>query len=65
MKNELWAIIVITMGFLGFMMGYSVPPFLEVGFGTGEVQTGSGSGPSEQELMDQYLKMLEENSSSE
>ena len=32
-KKNLWMVIIIVAGFLGFMMGYSVPPFLEVGFG--------------------------------
>ncbi|KPK00727.1 MAG: hypothetical protein AMJ60_00310 [Desulfobacterales bacterium SG8_35] len=32
-KNTLWIVNLIVIGFLGFMVGYSVPPFLEVGFG--------------------------------
>jgi hypothetical protein len=32
MKKSLWVIIVIVAVFLGFMMGYSFPPFVETGF---------------------------------
>jgi hypothetical protein len=33
MDKHLWIVIVMVVGFTGFMMGYSVPPFIEVGFG--------------------------------
>ena len=33
MNKNLWIVIIFVVGFTGFMMGYSVPPFLEVGFG--------------------------------
>ncbi len=33
MKNSLWLVKLIAIAFVGFMMGYAVPPFLEVGFG--------------------------------
>ena len=33
MNKNLWMVIIIVVGFTGFMMGYSVPPFIEVGFG--------------------------------
>ena len=51
-KQHLMIIIVIVVGFSTFMLGYSLPPFLEVGFGGGEnVETGA---ESEAELMKQY-----------
>ncbi len=34
MKYHLWIIVIIVMGASSFMIGYSLPPFLEVGFGT-------------------------------
>ena len=33
MKNTPWLVHIIAIAFVGFMMGYAVPPFLEVGFG--------------------------------
>ena len=31
MKSDLWIVFAVTAGFLGFMMGYGVPPMQEVG----------------------------------
>ena len=39
MKNTLWIVVVVIAVFLGFLMGYSVPPFLEVGFAVGKGKT--------------------------
>ncbi len=36
MKNDLWVVIVITLGFIGFLMGYSLPPLVETGMLTGK-----------------------------
>ena len=44
MKHNLWIIIVIVAGFLGFMMGYSMPPFLETGVGGGKGKAAGGPG---------------------
>ena len=51
-KHHLFIIIAIVIGFSTFMLGYSLPPFLEVGFGGGE-NVEAGSGPDE-DLMKQY-----------
>ncbi len=32
-KHHLWIIVIIVIGLSSFMIGYSIPPFLEVGFG--------------------------------
>ena len=53
MKTQLWIIITLVVGFLGFMMGYSVPPFIEVGF-TGGDEAGIESGTIDKDLMKQY-----------
>lgn len=51
-KHHVLIIITIVIGFSTFMLGYSLPPFMEVGFGVGEnVEAGSGS---EADLMKQY-----------
>ncbi|MCP4375633.1 MAG: hypothetical protein GY794_05600 [bacterium] len=33
MKSDLWFVFAITAGFLGFLIGYGVPPMAEVGIG--------------------------------
>ena len=43
-KHHLFIIISIVVGFGTFMLGYSLPPFLEVGFGGGEnIEAGSAT----------------------
>ncbi|UCG78028.1 MAG: hypothetical protein JSV21_10770 [Nitrospirota bacterium] len=54
MKTNLWVIIIIVVIFLGFMMGYAVPPFMEVGFG-------KGGQASVEEMSDEELKQMYEN----
>lgn len=53
-KTTLWIINLIVIGFLGFMIGYSVPPFIEVGFGQNIEQLKEG-----QPLPDDLLKKYE------
>ncbi|MDH3526255.1 MAG: hypothetical protein OEN52_00490 [Gammaproteobacteria bacterium] len=39
MKSDLWIVFAVTAGFLGFQMGYALPPMQEVGlsaFGHGD-----------------------------
>ncbi len=36
MKNDLWVVIVVTVAFIGFMMGYSLPPLVETGMLSGK-----------------------------
>lgn len=31
MKKDLWVVIIIVGAFMGFLMGYSLPPMIEVG----------------------------------
>lgn len=31
MKSDLWIVFAVTAGFMGFLMGYGVPPVQEVG----------------------------------
>jgi hypothetical protein len=62
MKASLWIVIIIVVAFLGFMMGYALPPFLEVGFGGGgKIE---GGAPSEQDLMKQYEQLYQEDTGS-
>jgi len=53
-KKHLFIIITIVIGFSTFLLGYSLPPFLEVGFGdndTAVIDDGTGS---DAELLKQY-----------
>lgn len=54
MKNHLFIIITIVIGFSTFLIGYSLPPFLEVGFGDNDAAVLEGGGGSEADLMKQY-----------
>jgi hypothetical protein len=59
MKNTLWIIIIVVAAFLGFMMGYSTPPFVETGFAGGK-----GSAPPVQkidkDIQDYYKDLYKE-----
>lgn len=64
MKRDFWIITTIVVSLIGFMLGYSVPPFVEVGFGNRD-EVG-GSGPTvDKELMKQYENLLKQQSDSE
>ncbi len=57
-NNHILIIITIVLGFGTFMLGYSLPPFMEVGFGANEqVEAGSGS---DAELMKQYENLYKD-----
>ena len=58
MKNGLWVVILVVAGFMGFLMGYSLPPMFEVGLigGSGKQDIGLKSEVSEE--MDEYYKDL-------
>jgi len=36
MKRDLWIVIVVTVVFVGFMIGYSLPPLIQTGMLTGK-----------------------------
>ncbi len=60
MKNSLWVVIVIVAAFLGFLMGYTLPPLIEVG-----MIGGSGERPGVQtelseDMQDYYDDLLKE-----
>ncbi|RME64895.1 MAG: hypothetical protein D6778_07190 [Nitrospirae bacterium] len=61
-KKQFWIIVTIVMFFLGFMLGYAVPPFMEVGMTSKSsvVEEEGSISPQEADLMKQYQKMLEE-----
>jgi hypothetical protein len=58
-KNHLLIIISIVIGFGSFMLGYSLPPFMEVGFGGGENVAAEG-GSADADLMKQYENLYKD-----
>ncbi|MGB3647284.1 MAG: hypothetical protein WBD61_05840 [Desulfobulbales bacterium] len=58
-KKNLWMVIIIVAGFLGYMMGYSVPPFLEVGFGDNIDLLEEGA-PLPDDILKQYEHLYED-----
>lgn len=60
MKDPLWKVIVVVALFLGFLMGYSVPPMVEVGGVAGQRAAGGGEKELTQELRDYYKDLAEE-----
>ncbi len=64
MKSDLWIVFAVTAGFLGFLMGYGVPPMQEVGIAA---VGGHGGAPVEEtaeadDAMEQFKdlqKMME------
>lgn len=60
MKFHLFIIVAIVSAFSTFMIGYSIPPFIEVGFGGGE-NAAVGTGSDDQaELMKQFEDLYKE-----
>lgn len=59
-KNHLFIVITIVIGFSTFLLGYSLPPFLEVGFGDGDTATMSRGTGNEAELMKQFDDLYKE-----
>jgi len=57
MKSDLWVVIVVTVAFVGFLIGYSLPPLVETGMLTGK----GGEAEMTRELgkdMEQYYRDL-------
>lgn len=60
MKQHLLFMILVVVGFSSFMLGYSLPPFLEVGFGGGENVEAGGVSDSDADLMKQYENLYKD-----
>jgi hypothetical protein len=56
MSNSLWTIILITGIFTGFLMGYSVPPMVEVGMIGGKADIGL-AGEVDEDLEEYYRSL--------
>jgi len=60
MKNPLWIIIVIVSGFLGFMMGYSFPPFLQTDLSGGKLKSAPASQKVDTNMQEYYKNLSKE-----
>jgi len=58
MTRTLWTMILITGIFIGFMMGYSVPPMVEVGMIGGGEGAEMGVKSEIDENMEEYYRSL-------
>ncbi len=58
MKSDLWVVIVVTVTFLGFLMGYSLPPLIETGMLTGDRSERAEMTRELGKDMEQYYKDL-------
>ncbi|MEK6671897.1 MAG: hypothetical protein AABY42_00280 [Nitrospirota bacterium] len=60
MKTNLWVIILVAIGFLGFLLGYSMPPFIEagvIGGGPNKVKAGA---ELDKKTQDYYKNLMQQ-----
>jgi len=58
MKSGLWVVIIVVGSFMGFLMGYSLPPMMEVGMIGGGDKQEIGIQTEVSEDMEEYYKNL-------
>ena len=59
MKSTFWIVVVLVSGFTGFLIGYSLPPFVEAGIiggGPNKVKAGAQLDTKTQEYYKNLLK---------
>ena len=60
MKNGLWIVILVVAIFMGFMLGYSLPPMIEVGMIGGKPDQAIGLKSDVNKEMEEYYKELQQ-----
>ncbi|WP_455211978.1 hypothetical protein [Kaarinaea lacus] len=61
MKSGLWVVIIVVGSFMGFLMGYSLPPMIEVGMiGGGEKQEIGIQTEVTEDMQEYYNNLLKE-----
>jgi hypothetical protein len=61
MKSGLWVVIIVVGSFMGFLMGYSLPPMIEVGMiGGGEKQEIGIQTEVSDDMQEYYDNLLKE-----
>ena len=58
MKNDLWVVIVVTVTFISFSMGYSLPPLMVTGMLTGDTDKQAEMTRELGQDMEQYYRDL-------
>lgn len=59
MKTDFWIVTIIAVAFVGFLVGYGVPPMLEVGMiGSGGESGEIGLKSKVDESMEEYYRSL-------
>ena len=63
MTNSFWKVILVVVGFSGFLMGYAVPPLLEVGMigGEGDGRDIGIKSDVDEEMEEYYRNLLKDN----
>ena len=60
MKNGLWFVILVVTMFMGFLMGYSLPPMVEVGMIGGDKNEEIGLKSDVDKDLEKYYQQLSE-----
>ena len=63
MTSSFWKVILVVVGFSGFLLGYAVPPLLEVGMigGGGESRDIGIKSDVDEEMEEYYRNLLKDN----
>lgn len=62
MSDNLWVFVAVISGFMGFLLGYSTPPMMEIGLkgDHGEIITVDEQETSEEQDLTDYYKQLQD-----
>lgn len=61
MNDSLWIVVVVTMAFIGFLMGYSLPPLVDAGMIAGMGHPPAASTEVQKDMEHYYQNLLEDN----
>ena len=59
--HTFWIVVVVVTAILGFLMGYTVSPTMEVGYLTGDRESAGIKAEADQGMQDYYRDLLREN----
>lgn len=60
MKSDLWVVVVVTVAFIGFMMGYSLPPLVETGMLAGKGEKTEAAKELDKDMEQYYRDLLKD-----
>ena len=58
--HTFWIVVVVVTAILGFLMGYTVSPMMEVGYLIGDRESAGIKAEADQEMQDYYRDLLRE-----